>query len=356
MRTSEFEFSLPPELIAQVPAPQRDQSRLMVLERSSGKLSHRKFPHLLEYLRPGDVLVLNNSKVIPARLHGINSASGGEVEVLLLDENGLNDWWAMVCPGKRARVRSRIIFDPARPRSIQAVVIEQNSEGHRRLHFSGTANIFEELDALGEVPLPPYIQRNPSADLSQDLARYQTVYAEASGSVAAPTAGLHFTKELLEKIRGQGVQICSVTLHVGAGTFAPVKARQASEHAMHEERFAVSEETAAIIRSAKQDQRRVIAVGTTTTRVLESIAAQHEGQIVPGAGRTRLFIYPPYQFRIVDTLLTNFHLPHSTLLMLVCAFAAPGETRGRDLMLSGYAEAVRERYRFFSYGDAMLIL
>jgi len=355
----DFDFLLPPELIAQTPARQRDQSRLLVLDRASGNLSHRRFSDLLEYLRPGDLLVLNDSKVIPARLRATNTASGGELEVLLLEENGPNDWWAMVRPGKRARLNSRILLRSRHrgaPEGIHATVIEQNSEGHRRLQFSGIANLFEVLPALGEVPLPPYIQRPPAANLAEDLARYQTVYAEASGSVAAPTAGLHFTTELLQRIRQQGVHVCAVTLHVGAGTFAPVKVTKLSEHPMHEERYVVSDGAAQAIDSARREGRRIIAVGTTAARVLESASLSNHGQIAPGAGRTRLFIYPPYQFQTVDALLTNFHLPQSTLLMLVSAFAAPGETRGRDLVLSAYAEAIRERYRFFSYGDAMLLV
>ena len=358
MRTSEFDFSLPPELIAQAPAPGRDQSRLLVLDRGLRKIFHRSFPDLLHYLRPGDVLVLNNTKVIPARLRGHNTHTGGEFEVLLLEENGVNDWWAMIRPGKRARLNTQIHFtnqsheelDP-----IQAMVVDQNSEGHRRLRFSGTPNISEALDLLGEVPLPPYIQRTDHDDLTADVARYQTVYAQIKGSVAAPTAGLHFTTELLEGIRQRGIHVCFVTLHVGAGTFAPLKTDHLSEHVMHEERFDVSTETVSVINSARGEQRRVIAVGTTTARVLESVAARSGGQILAGPGRTRLFIYPPYRFQAVDALLTNFHLPRSTLLMLVSAFAAPGEARGRALLLAAYAEAVRERYRFFSYGDAMFL-
>jgi S-adenosylmethionine:tRNA ribosyltransferase-isomerase len=224
-----------------------------------------------------------------------------------------------------------------------------NSEGHRRLRFENTANIVNELDRLGEVPVPPYIER--STPQAEDRDRYQTVYAHDAGSVAAPTAGLHFTTELLDRIRAKGVNVCFVTLHVGLGTFAPVKAESLDEHIMHEERFSISEESAALINAAQ----RVVAVGTTSLRVLESVAQKNDGRIVPGAGRTRIFIYPPFQFKVVDALVTNFHLPCSTLLMLVSAFAAPGETRGREMMLHTYAEAIRERYRFFSYGDAMWI-
>jgi S-adenosylmethionine:tRNA ribosyltransferase-isomerase len=355
MRAADYDFALPAGLIAQNPAPVRDQSRLLVLERPAGHLTHRHFVDLLEYIHPGDVLVLNDSRVIPARLRGRNARSGGKFELLLLEENAPNDWWAMLRPGKRAGLGAKIeIFDNSgEPASIAAEVLDTNAEGHRRLRFSGTKNILSNLDALGEVPLPPYINR-PSPR-PEDRDRYQTVFARADGSVAAPTAGLHFTPELLQKIRAGGVKVCFVTLHVGPGTFAPVKTTNLAEHIMHEERYEVSGETARLINEAGP-AAKVIAVGTTTMRVLESIARDHEGRIVPGAGRTRIFIFPPFQFKVVDALLTNFHLPRSTLLMLVSAFAAPGETGGRDLILAAYAEAVAQRYRFFSYGDAMLII
>jgi S-adenosylmethionine:tRNA ribosyltransferase-isomerase len=354
MRTAEFDFTLPDELIAQTPASARDQSRLLVLERSSGKTAHRRFVDLLEYLRSDDLLVLNDSRVIPARLRGRNVRTGGNFEVLLLEENAANDWWAMLRPGKRAGLGAKIVIidKNGRPASIAASVLEINAEGHRRLLFSGTQNILAELEALGEVPLPPYINRpSPRAE---DRERYQTVFARVAGSVAAPTAGLHFTPEFLEKIRGRGVKVCFITLHVGVGTFAPVKAATIADHIMHEERYEVGAETARLINATGTS--RVIAVGTTTMRVLESLARDNGGRIVAGTGRTRIFIYPPCQFKIVDGLLTNFHLARSTLLMLVSAFAAPGETRGRELMLQAYEEAVARRYRFFSYGDAMLIL
>ncbi len=358
MQTSDFDFSLPPELIAQSPAPARDQSRLLVLQRATQKLAHRFFPDLLDYLRPGDVLVLNNSRVIPARLRGVNASTGGQFEILLLEENSTNDWWVMLRPGKRARVGTEIILRDTASKStgIRAKVVATNDEGHRRLEFSGTPSIRDALDALGEIPLPPYIERKNSADLADDKIRYQTVYAAPPGSVAAPTAGLHFTEVLLEKIRVLGVRACFVTLHVGLGTFAPVKDESLAGHVMHEERYEVGEETTRLVNEAKTVGNRVIAVGTTSVRVLESVAAQHHGKIVSGSGRTRIFIYPPYRFQIVDVLLTNFHLPRSTLLMLVSAFASPGVTTGRDLVLSAYAEAIRERYRFFSYGDAMLLI
>jgi S-adenosylmethionine:tRNA ribosyltransferase-isomerase len=311
---------------------------------------------LLEYLHAGDLLVLNNSKVIPARLRGINSRSGGEFEILLLEEMAANDWWAMLRPGRRARVQAKIRLKDRQGQlsEVEALVVETNTEGHRRLQFAGTRDVSQELPALGETPLPPYIKR--AGLLPSDPERYQTVYAQVAGSVAAPTAGLHFTAELLSKVRNRGAEVGSVTLHVGLGTFAPVKAANIAEHVMHEERFELSAETITQIERTKAAGGRIIAAGTTTVRVLESVAAAHDGRLQPGAGRTRLFITPPWEFRVVDALLTNFHLPCSTLLMLVSAFAAPGQTKGRELLLSAYAEAIRERYRFFSYGDAMLIL
>jgi S-adenosylmethionine:tRNA ribosyltransferase-isomerase len=356
MRTADFDFELPPELIAQHPAPKRDESRLLVLHRNENRVEHRRFPDLLEFLRPSDVLVLNNSRVIPARLRGVNARTGGKFEVLLLEENAPNDWWTMMRPGKSARVGTSIIFCDANGKqfAIRATVLETNDEGHRRLQFSGAPDIRRELERLGEVPLPPYIQRQ--SRLSKDKERYQTVFAEHDGSVAAPTAGLHFTPELLEQIRARGVQICFITLHIGPGTFQPVKTESLAAHKMHEERFELSEATANAINLAKNSGHRVIATGTTTVRVLETVAAQNNGKLAKNAGKAGIFIHPPFSFQAVDVLLTNFHLPRSTLLMLVSAFASPGETHGREMILSAYAEAIRERYRFFSYGDAMLIL
>jgi S-adenosylmethionine:tRNA ribosyltransferase-isomerase len=362
MRTVDFDFELPPELVAQVPAPQRDSSRLLVLNRRTRQVEHRRFRDLLKYLQPGDLLVLNDSRVIPARLRGMNAQTGGLFEILLLEENTTNDWWVMLRPGKRARIGTGIILldKDGHPIEVRATVLETNGEGHRRLCFEGVVNITELLDRLGEVPLPPYIVRSGSTQVDQDRERYQTVFAQPAGSVAAPTAGLHFTESLLAEISALGVQICFLTLHVGFGTFAPVKAETIAAHIMHDERYELNEATARAINEAKSAGRRVIAVGTTTVRVLESLAAQASSQssaaLSPGAGRTRIFIHPPYNFRIADALLTNFHLPRSTLLMLVSAFAAPNDTLGRSLILDAYHEAIRERYRFFSYGDAMLIL
>ncbi len=381
MRTADFDFHLPPELIAQFPAAQRDDSRLLVVHRDTGTLEHKNFRDVLDYFRAGDVLVLNNSRVIPARLRGKNSDTGGAFEILLLEENSTNDWWAMMKPGKRAKIGTRIQIGNRQSAigNIIATVIATNDEGHRRLQFTGTENILNELDSLGELPLPPYIERDQHNLPASDKERYQTVFAKPAGSVAAPTAGLHFTEKLLAEIRARGVEICFVTLHVGLGTFAPVKAETLAEHIMHEERYEVSEATAKAVNTAKSEGRRVIAVGTTSVRVLESAAQFNSGRegsplpadatiatdgahgvtrptILPGTARTKIFIHPPRTFKIVDALLTNFHLPCSTLLMLVSAFAAPGEMRGHETILAAYAEAVRERYRFFSYGDAMLLL
>ncbi len=357
MKTADFDFPLPPELIAQSPAGTRDGSRLLVLNRATGQMTHRRFPDLRDFLRAGDVLVLNNSRVLRARLRGQKPATGGQVELLLVEEIAPNDWWTMLRPGKRVRpgTEIRLLTRTGTPSSVAVVVQEKSTEGHCRVRFVGTENILHELDALGEIPLPPYIER---AAGSEDDTRYQTVFAQPAGSVAAPTAGLHFTPQLLDDLRARGVEIHFVTLHVGLGTFAPVKADNLADHIMHEERFELSATTADAINTAKREKRRVIAIGTTTVRVLESAAALSPtiSHLSPVTARTRIFIHPPYHFRVVDALLTNFHLPQSTLLMLVSAFTAPGETRGRELTLAAYAEAVRERYRFFSYGDAMLIL
>ena len=296
--------------------------------------------------------------MIPARLRGTNTQTGGAFEILLLEENSPNDWWAMMKPGKRAKIGTQIQISNRQSAigNITATVTAMNDEGHRRLRFSGTENILNELDSLGELPLPPYIERDKNNLPVSDKERYQTVFAKPAGSVAAPTAGLHFTEKLLAEIRTRGVEICFVTLHVGLGTFAPVKAETLAEHIMHEERYEISELTAKAVNTAKSEGRRIIAVGTTSVRVLESATTLNDGKVLPGPNRTHIFIHPPRKFKTVDALLTNFHLPCSTLLMLVSAFAAPGELSGREMALSAYSEAVRERYRFFSYGDAMLLL
>ncbi len=357
MRTADFHYELPPELIAQQPATRRDGSRLLVLQRKTAKIEHRRFAELPEYFRSGDVLVLNNSRVIPARLRGKNPKTGGQFEILLLEENAVNDWWTLMRPGKRAKIGTKIqLLDKSGAAThLFAEVAGLNDDGHRRLKFSGTPNIFQELDALGEMPLPPYIERH--GEVAADKERYQTVYARPAGSVAAPTAGLHFTPEILDKIRSLGVKICFVTLHVGAGTFLPVKTENIADHKMHAERFEIGQETVSAVNDAKKSGHRVIAAGTTAVRTLETVARLNAGKLNVYKGKTDIFIFPPAQFQMVDALLTNFHLPESTLLMLVSAFASPGEkNRGRDLVLAAYAEAVREHYRFFSYGDAMLIL
>jgi S-adenosylmethionine:tRNA ribosyltransferase-isomerase len=368
VQTADFDFELPSELIAQRPAPEREQSRLLVFQRDSRRIEHARFGDVLQYFQAGDVLVLNDSRVIPARLRGVNVVTGGEFELLLVEQKAVNDWWVMLRPGKRARRGTEIRLQDHRGTltNVRGFVMEKNSEGHCRLRFSGTPDVMTALDDLGEVPLPPYIRRRDRSELEADRDRYQTVFATSPGSVAAPTAGLHFTQALLEQIRARGVEVCFLTLHVGLGTFAPVKSETLAGHRMHEERFEMTEQTARAIRQAKRERRRIIAVGTTSVRVLETMAESltsdptpwpdHPAAGTPLAGKTSIFIYPPYEFKMVDALLTNFHLPRSTLLMLVSAFAAPAETRGRELMRDVYAEAIRQRYRFFSYGDAMLLL
>jgi len=368
VRTAEFDYELPQELIAQHPVPKRDHSRLLVLERQTRRIEHCCFRELPTFLGPNDLLVLNDSRVIPARLRGLNSQTGGRFEILLLEENEVNDWWVMMRPGKRARVGTRIGLEDCvgKLSKVEATVVETNSEGQRRLVFDGTKNIKEMLELLGEVPLPPYIERQEHEQMTEDRERYQTVFARWPGSVAAPTAGLHFTLRLLQDLRSRGVGVCYVTLHVGSGTFAPVKTESIAAHKMHNETYRLTQETASLINQTRQHKGRIVAVGTTALRVLETAAAKVpdarpekssvSDSLIAGEGKTDLFIYPPREFRIVDALLTNFHLPRSTLLMLVSAFAAPGLTRGLDVILSAYTEAIRERYRFFSYGDAMLIL
>jgi S-adenosylmethionine:tRNA ribosyltransferase-isomerase len=354
--TSAFDFELPAELIAQVPSIQRDESRLLTLDRASGRRAHHRFRELPDLLTPGDLLVINNSRVMNARLRGRNCKTGGRFELLLTEENTRNDWWAMMKPGRRATPNTRIeLLDPSdNVTGIFAEIIEANAEGHRRMLFRETPNILDELDHLGELPLPPYIKRSHPERV--DRERYQTIYANDKGSLAAPTAGLHFTPQLLTELQARGIRVVEVTLHVGLGTFAPVKAAKVAEHVMHSEHYVVTPSAAAAINLALEERRRVVAVGTTSLRVLESIGRGAGGRVVGGRGRTQIFIYPPAEFTMVRALITNFHLPRSTLLMLVSAFAAPGHaSAGRDLVLETYAEAVRERYRFFSYGDAMFI-
>jgi S-adenosylmethionine:tRNA ribosyltransferase-isomerase len=357
MRTADFDYDLPEELIAQNPSARRDDSRLLVMDRETARVEHRHFQSFPEYLNPGDVLVMNDTRVIPARLRAKNARTAGRFELLLVEEAGLNDWWVMVRPGRRAPPGTRLslLDGDGGLTGIEGTVKEVSPEGHRRIQFSGTENIVRAADRIGEVPLPPYIRRSTRAGMEADRERYQTVYAAREGSVAAPTAGLHFTEETLRRVRARGAAVGFVTLHVGLGTFAPVKADDLTQHTMHEESYALEPDTVAAIEKAKSVGGRVIAVGTTTLRVLESVAAASQGKLSPARGRTRIFVYPPYRFQVVDALLTNFHLPCSTLLMLVSAFASPGRLDGRPRVLEAYAEAIAQRYRFFSYGDAMFI-
>ena len=337
---SDFYFELPEELIAQDPLADRSDSRMLMLDKTDGRIEHHIFKEIVDYLRPGDCLVLNNTKVLPARLSGRRENTGGSIEVLLLKRKGDDVWETLVKPGRKAKPGTRILFGDG---SLQAEVLDVVEDGNRLIRFS-YEGIFEEvLDRLGEMPLPPYITHK-----LQDKNRYQTVYARYEGSAAAPTAGLHFTKELLQKISDKGVDIAYVTLHVGLGTFRPVKADNILEHHMHAEYYQVTEEAAGKINRAKASGGRVICVGTTSCRTVES-AAGDDGTLKAGCGNTEIFIYPGYRFKVLDCLITNFHLPESTLVMLVSALA------GREHVLHAYEEAIRLKYRFFSFGDAMLI-
>lgn len=341
MQVSDFDFELPEELIAQQPVEPRDHSRLLVLNRQEDRLEHRYFFHLPEYLKAGDVLVLNETRVIPARLFGEKKGTGARVEVVLLHRLERDRWEVLLKPGKRVRPGSWLSFGGG---LLEAEVEAVTPAGGRILRFVYQGIWEELLDRLGEMPLPPYIHEK-----LMDKERYQTVYAREQGSAAAPTAGLHFTPRLLEELQSRGVELVKVLLHVGLGTFRPVKVERLEEHQMHAEYYRLSPEAAERINRAKAEGRRVIAVGTTSTRVLET-AATGPGRLEAGEGWTDIFIYPGYQFKIIDGLITNFHLPKSTLVMLVAALA------GRERILAAYAEAVRERYRFFSFGDAMLII
>ncbi len=358
MLTGAFDYPLPEELIAQHPTPERTGSRLLVLDRETHRLAHHSFPDLGHFLHPGDLLVLNDSRVIPARLRAKKTDTGGAIELLLLEENSPMDWWVLLRPGKRVRPGTRlaIVAPDGSATDLAAEVLEKNEEGRCRLRFSGTDRFHDAVERWGEIPLPPYMNRDNAESRLDDRERYQTVFARQKGSVAAPTAGLHFTKDFLQSLAGRGIDHCCVTLHVGYGTFAPVKAENIDEHTMHEERYELSESTCDTVNRARTEGRRIVAVGTTSVRVLETVGRANDGRLVPGRGRTRIFIHPPQTVSMVDALLTNFHLPRSTLLMLVSAFAAPGQhPQGRDLILNAYAAAIEQRYRFFSYGDAMLI-
>lgn len=341
MKTSDFYYDLPEELIAQDPLEDRTASRLLVLDRKTGAVKHKIFSDVIDYLNKGDCLVINNTRVIPARLIGEKEGTGGKVEVLLLKRRANDVWETLVKPGKKLRPGAKITFGDGR---LRAEVLEVVEEGNRLVKFC-YEGIFEEiLDSLGEMPLPPYITHK-----LEDKEMYQTVYAKFDGSAAAPTAGLHFTKELLNKIEEKGIKIASITLHVGLGTFRPVKVDDVNNHHMHTEWYEVNAEAAEIINETKRNGGRVICVGTTSCRTIESVADEN-GYMKAKTGETDIFIYPGYKFKVMDGLITNFHLPESTLVMLVSAFA------GKENVLSAYETAVKERYRFFSFGDAMILI
>jgi S-adenosylmethionine:tRNA ribosyltransferase-isomerase len=340
MKLKDFWYPLPDELIAQHPLERRDQSRLLVLNRKDNSLDHRTFRDIREYLRKGDCLVINNTRVIPARLLGEKEGTGGKIEFVLLKRIKTDTWEVILKPGRRARIGSRFIFGDGR---LKAEIINIVDEGNRIVKFFYEGVFEEVLDQVGIMPLPPYI----TEDL-EDKERYQTVYSRVNGSAAAPTAGLHFTEELLDLLKAEGIDVAEVTLHVGLGTFRPVKVENILEHHMHKESYSLSEQACETINRARKTNNRVIAVGTTSVRVLET-AADDQGLVRPGQGETDIFIYPGYRFKAIDGLITNFHLPESTLMMLVCAFA------GRDFVMEAYKEAIERKYRFFSFGDAMFI-
>ena len=341
MKLSEFNYELPEELIAQTPIKKRDESRLMILNRKEQTIEHKKFKDIIEYLQPGDVLVRNNTKVIPARLYG-KKETGANVEFLLLNNIENDIWEAIVRPGNKLHVGTKVIFGDG---ILEANILEIMPGGTRKVEFKYQGIFNEILDKIGLMPLPPYIH-----ETLKEKDRYQTVYAKYEGSAAAPTAGLHFTPELLQKIEEKGIEIANVTLHVGIGTFRPVKEQTIEEHKMHSEHFYIKQEDVNKINKAKKEGRRVIAVGTTSCRVLESIADENTGMVKPIEDDTEIFIYPGYKFKCIDGLITNFHLPESTLLMLVSALA------GKEYIMKAYKEAVKEKYRFFSFGDAMFII
>lgn len=341
MKLEEFDFYLPEELIAQEPIENRAKSRLLVLNRTSGEIEHKSFEDIIFYLKPGDCLVLNNTKVIPARLKGQRKNTNGKIEMVLLRPVGIDTWEVLVKPGRRALIGEEILFGEGK---LIAKVLDMTDFGGRIVKFFHEMPFEELLSELGEMPTPPYIKKK-----LQDKNRYQTVYAKTPGSAAAPTAGLHFTKELLENIRAKGISIAFITLHVGLGTFRPVTVENIEKHKMHAEYYEISQEAADLINSTKQSGGRIVAVGTTSTRTLETVA-DADGKIRPCKGWSDIFIYPGYKFKAIDGLITNFHLPKSTLIMLVCAFA------GREKVFKAYKEAVNKKYRFFSFGDAMLIM
>ena len=341
MNTADFDFDLPEELIAQTPLEKRDASRLLVVDKETGAFSDQHFDQIIDQLQPGDALVMNNTRVLPARLYGIKPETGGHVELLLLKNTQGDDWEVLAKPAKRLRVGAQISFGDGR---LTATVVEELDHGGRIVRFGYEGIFLEVLESLGEMPLPPYIHEK-----LPDRERYQTVYAKENGSAAAPTAGLHFTEELLEQIAAKGVKLVYLTLHVGLGTFRPVSVDSLDDHEMHSEFYSLSEEAAQTLRQVKVNGGRVIAVGTTSIRTLETIGSKFQGQIQADSGWTNIFIKPGYDWKVVDAFSTNFHLPKSTLVMLVSAFA------GRSLTLEAYEHAIAERYRFFSFGDAMFI-
>lgn len=340
MKTSDFYYDLPQNLIAQTPLADRTSSRLLVMDKLNGDITHTTFKSVIDYLNPGDCLVLNNTRVIPARLYGEKENTGGKIEFLLLNRKSEREWEVILKPGKKAKPGSRFVFGGGK---LKAEVLEIVNEGNRLVRFEYDGLFENVLDELGEMPLPPYITEKLT-----EKERYQTVYSKHEGSAAAPTAGLHFTNELLAKIESKGIKIAYVTLHVGLGTFRPVKVENAEEHKMHSEFYAIDNENAEIINKAKANGGRIISVGTTSTRVVETVATS-DGVLSASSGWTDIFIYPPYKFKCIDALITNFHLPESTLLMLVSAFSS------KEKIMTAYTEAVKEKYRFFSFGDAMFI-
>ena len=341
MNTADFDFHLPEELIAQTPLEKRDASKLLIVNRKTGEFQDRHFHSIIDMLEAGDALVMNDTRVLPARLYGQKEETGGHVELLLLKNTSGDEWEVLAKPAKRLKVGTRVSFGDGR---LSAVVTEELTHGGRIVRFEYQGIFLEVLESLGEMPLPPYIHEK-----LDDRERYQTVYAKESGSAAAPTAGLHFTKELLAEIQAKGVHLVYLTLHVGLGTFRPVSVDNLDEHEMHSEFYQLSEEAAATLRSVKENGGRVIAVGTTSIRTLETIGSKFDGQIQADSGWTNIFIKPGYKWKVVDAFSTNFHLPKSTLVMLVSAFA------GRELVLDAYHHAIQEHYRFFSFGDAMFI-
>lgn len=340
MKTSDFYYDLPKELIAQTPLKDRSSSRLMIVDKNSDNLEHKHFSDIVDYLNPGDCLVLNDTRVIPARLYGTKEGTGGKIEFLLLNRKSQDEWEVILKPGKKAKPGARFVFGDG---LLKAEIIDTINEGNRLVRFEYDGLFENVLDTLGEMPLPPYITEH-----LEDKERYQTVYSKNNGSAAAPTAGLHFTPELLKKIEDKGVKIAYVTLHVGLGTFRPVKVDDVENHHMHSEFFVINEETASIINQTKKDGGKIISVGTTSTRTLETVADEN-GFVKATTGWTDIFIYPPYKFKCVNSLITNFHLPESTLLMLVSAFSS------KEIIMNAYHEAVAQKYRFFSFGDAMFI-